>query len=134
MNKRGVDAILDLVRHDKATQEFKELHWTGSFREYLDKVLEDPQIARNSFQRVYDMILSHGTDEFVEHKERITRYRFFADPFTGGRDAVFGIESALMKFVAHLKSAAAGYGSERRILLLHGPVGSSKSTIARLVK
>src|SRR6185437_8794643 len=30
--------------------------------------------------------------------------------------------------------AAQGYGTERRILLLHGPVGSSKSTIARLLK
>jgi serine protein kinase len=32
------------------------------------------------------------------------------------------------------KSAAKGYGTERRVLLLHGPVGSSKSTIARLLK
>jgi serine protein kinase len=31
-------------------------------------------------------------------------------------------------------SAAAGYGIERRVLLLHGPVGSSKSTIVRLLK
>src|SRR5262245_9854259 len=134
MTKRGADAILDLVRKDKGAENFKELHWTGSFREYLDRVLEDPRIARNAFQRVYDMILSHGTDEVVERKERVTRYRFFSDPFNAGRDAVFGIEVPLMKLVAHLKSAAAGYGSERRILLLHGPVGSSKSTIARLVK
>ena len=33
-----------------------------------------------------------------------------------------------------LKSAAAGYGIERRVLLLHGPVGSSKSTIVRMLK
>ena len=33
-----------------------------------------------------------------------------------------------------LKSAARGYGIEKRVLLLHGPVGSSKSTIARLLK
>ena len=32
------------------------------------------------------------------------------------------------------KSAAKGYGIEKRVLLLHGPVGSSKSTIARLIK
>ena len=32
------------------------------------------------------------------------------------------------------KSAAKGYGTEKRVLLLHGPVGSSKSTIARLLK
>ncbi len=30
-----------------------------------------------------------------------------------------------------LQGAAQGYGTERRVLLLHGPVGSSKSTIAR---
>ncbi len=39
-----------------------------------------------------------------------------------------------MNLVNVLKSAALGYGTERRVLLLHGPVGSSKSTIARLLK
>ena len=27
-----------------------------------------------------------------------------------------------------------GYGTEKRVILLHGPVGSSKSTIARILK
>ena len=39
-----------------------------------------------------------------------------------------------MRLVHNVKSAAFGYGTEKRILLLHGPVGSSKSTIARLLK
>jgi serine protein kinase len=39
-----------------------------------------------------------------------------------------------MHLVNAFKSAAKGYGTERRVLLLHGPVGSSKSTIARLLK
>ncbi len=39
-----------------------------------------------------------------------------------------------MQLVNIFKSAAFGYGTEKRILLLHGPVGSSKSTIARLLK
>ena len=39
-----------------------------------------------------------------------------------------------MSLVNVLKSAANRYGTERRVLLLHGPVGSSKSTIARLLK
>ena len=38
-----------------------------------------------------------------------------------------------MKLVHFFKSAALGYGTES-VLLLHGPVGSSKSTIARLLK
>jgi serine protein kinase len=39
-----------------------------------------------------------------------------------------------MRLVGHLKSAAYAYGTERRVLLLHGPVGSAKSTIVRLLK
>src|SRR5262249_50654647 len=30
--------------------------------------------------------------------------------------------------------AALGYGTEKRVILLHGPVGSAKSTICRLMK
>jgi len=39
-----------------------------------------------------------------------------------------------MKLVNVFKSAAQRYGTERRVILLHGPVGSSKSTIVRLLK
>ena len=39
-----------------------------------------------------------------------------------------------MEIVNVFKSAALKYGTERRVPLLHGPVGSSKSTIARLLK
>src|SRR5690606_33026452 len=33
-----------------------------------------------------------------------------------------------------LKAAALGYGTEKRVILLHGPVGSAKSTICRRLK
>jgi serine protein kinase len=39
-----------------------------------------------------------------------------------------------MKLVNVLKSAALGFGPEKRVILLHGPVGSAKSTIVRLLK
>ena len=39
-----------------------------------------------------------------------------------------------MRLVAVLKSAAEEYGAEKRIILLHGPVGSAKSTLARQLK
>src|SRR5262249_29480639 len=81
-----------------------------------------------------DMILSYGVEEIVVNKEKQTRYKFFDDPDNEGQDAVFGIEKTLMNLVNVLKSAAHRYGTERRVLLLHGPVGSSKSTIARLLK
>jgi len=113
---------------------FRDLHWTGSFEEYLDLVQENPKVTRNAFQRVYDMILAYGTEEYRELKRTVVRYNFFKDPFTNGREAIFGLDIPLQKMVNIFKAAAMGYGPERRVLLLHGPVGSSKSTIARLVK
>src|SRR5262249_3348092 len=70
----------------------------------------------------------------VVNKEKLARYKFFEDPIDGGKDAVFGLDKTLMSLVNVLKSAANRYGTERRVLLLHGPVGSSKSTIVRLLK
>jgi len=91
-------------------------------------------VGRNAFQRVYDMILSYGTENFTQFKHEYTRYKFFSDPIDRGGDAIFGLERPLMQLVDFFQSAAQGYGTEKRILLLHGPVGSSKSTIARLLK
>jgi serine protein kinase len=62
------------------------------------------------------------------------RFNFFKDAQHGGQDAIFGLDIPLMRLVSVLKSAAEHYGTERRVILLHGPVGSSKSTIARLIK
>ena len=70
----------------------------------------------------------------MENKDKLVRYRFFSDPDNGGADAVFGLERPLMHLVNVFKSASRHYGTERRILLLHGPVGSAKSTIVRLLK
>ena len=74
------------------------------------------------------MILSYGITPVEGSKEGLIRYRFFDDPDNDGRDAIFGLTRALMEIVNVFKSAALKYGSERRVLLLHGPVGSSKST------
>ncbi len=115
-------------------QEYADLHWSGTFEEYLDVVRNNPRVTRTAYQRAYDMILKAGTEELVDNKKRIVHYTFFDDPQNNGRDAVFGLEIPLMRLVSVFKSAAMGYGTEKRVILLHGPVGSSKSTIARLLK
>ena len=115
-------------------EKYKNLNWEGSFQEYLDMVIKEPKITRNAYQRLYDMILSYGSDEVVDGRDKITRYKFFNDPISNGRDGVFGLDRSLMRLVNVIKSAAMGYGAERRVILLHGPVGSAKSTIARLMK
>ena len=123
-----------MLGENNAVNDFRNFHWEGSFSDYLDIVKKRPAVTRNAFQRMYDMILSWGTTSYVEYKKTIVRYNFFDDPIDHGKDAVFGLDVPLMKLVHFFKSAAYGYGTEKRVLLLHGPVGSAKSTIARLLK
>ncbi len=126
--------INEFINNNYKVEDFRHLNWTGTFQEYVDLVSEKPHVVRNAFQRVHDMIMSFGTSKYTEYKKEITRYHFFDDPFDNGKDAVFGIDVHLMKLVNFFKSAAAGYGTEKRVLLLHGPVGSAKSSISRMIK
>ncbi|MEQ8835380.1 MAG: serine protein kinase, partial [Lacipirellulaceae bacterium] len=126
--------IISLVSQQQDRDKFRRKNWVGTFAEYLDIVKENPKVTRSAYQRLYDMILSYGVDVEKKGREKIYRYRFFDDPTNDGKDAVFGLREPLHKLVNALKSAAFEYGIEKRVLLLHGPVGSSKSTIVRLLK
>ncbi len=113
---------------------YRDLAWEGSFEDYLEIVRKNPQVTRNAFQRVYDMIIRYGTEEYTDNKKKLIRYNFFKDEIDGGKDGVFGLDIPLMRLVHVLKAASEGYGPEKRVILLHGPVGSAKSTIARMLK
>ena len=122
------------IKENQNIDEYKEYNWEGSFQDYIDIVTKKPQVTRNAFQRIYDMIMSHGYEEYIDVKKNMKRYNFFKDEYRAGTDAVYGLEISLMKLVDIFKAAAKNYGPEKRVLLLHGPVGSSKSTIVRLLK
>ena len=57
--------------------------WYGSKRRWKPiaimrlPTLTFAAITRNAYQRLYDMILSHATEEVYENKEKITRFKFF---------------------------------------------------------
>ncbi len=126
-------ALLEQISQRQSPEQFRQEHWQGTFAEYLDIVKSDPTVARTAYQRLYDLILAEGTYPVEGRKDQV-RYKFFDDPHGEGEDAIFGLTRPLMELVNVFKSAALKYGTERRVLLLHGPVGSSKSTIARLLK
>jgi serine protein kinase len=127
-------AILDTLRSQIDLTDFRKLHWEGSFQEYLNIVLDHPEVTRTAYQRLYDMILSHGVEDIYENKDKLTRFKFFTEFASRHADGIYGLDRPLMQLVNTFKSAALGYGTERRVILLHGPVGSAKSTIARLLK
>jgi serine protein kinase len=126
--------IVSVVEQHLNPDRFREQHWEGSFSDYLELVAANPRLARNAFQRIYDMIMHFGCKRYTSMRQELMRYNFFSDPIEHGADAIYGLDRPLMNLVDFFKSASHQYGTERRILLLHGPVGSSKSTIARLLK
>lgn len=127
-------SLVEKIAELQDYEQFADLHWKGSFEDYLDIVRRDPAVTRTAFQRLYDMVLSYGSETYYDNKKKMVHHRFFDDPLDEGKDAIFGLDIPLMRLVNVLKSAAYGYGTEKRVILLHGPVGSSKSTIARLLK
>lgn len=123
-----------IVQNWKNTSQTAKMHWSGTLDEYLKLVKQNPRITRNAFQRMYDMIVDAGSEKYIDFKKEVVRYKFFDDAANNGKDAVFGLDIALMKLVNVLKAAALGYGTEKRVILLHGPVGSAKSTVCRMLK
>jgi serine protein kinase len=134
MSNQTEQSLLDLILSSSDQERFRDLHWRGSFADYLDLLRKDPRIGRSAFQRAYDMIISFGETRYTENKVSRVHYHFFDDPIAHGKDAVFGLDDSLMHLVDIFKAAARRYGTERRVLLLHGPVGSAKSTIVRMLK
>ena len=133
MERTGSE-LADLISKKLDRERFRVQNWEGTFWEYLDIARANPGVARNAYQRLYDAILAQGSEHYKLFKRDCVRYHFFSDRIDAGADAVFGLDFALMQLVDFLRSAAEGYGTDKRILLLHGPVGSAKSTIARMLK
>ena len=91
-------------------------------------------MTRNAFERVYDMILSYGTETYEVAREKRVHYNFFDDPDNDGATPCSASTSRCSSSSTPSRAPRKGYGIEKRVLLLHGPVGSSKSTIARLAE
>ena len=114
--------------YDRAN--YQALNAEMSFEEYMSACYQNPKLIRNAWQIIYDMITEKGSSVIEEYRKTYVHYNFFDDadiPIIG----LAATKDALVKFI---KGAAGGYGTEKRVLLLHGPVGSSKSTICRLIK
>ena len=116
---------VDLLNKYSVKDGYKKLHWEGSFVEYLDMIQKNPRIVRNAYQRLYDMVASHGYEDYEKYREKFRRWKFFDDEEGGGKDAVFGIDKELNKLVETIKGGAEGFGVDMRILFMHGPVGSA---------
>ena len=71
--------LVDRIAALQDLKRYEDLHWSGTFEDYLELVRTNPRIARTAHERVYDLIMSYGTEEYVDNKKKIIRYRFFSD-------------------------------------------------------
>lgn len=121
---------LSVINSQLDKGEFLLLNEEISFGEYIDKLYENPRLIRTAYQRLYDMITSKGVTKTEKYRRTYVHYNFFDE----SEVPIFGLEETLDELLKVFRGAAGGYGTEKRIILLHGPVGSSKSTICRALK
>lgn len=114
----------------------KEFFWEGTFFEYIDRVLNYPRLVRTAHERVYDMTGFYGEHVYTLpwHRESIVHYNLFDDPFNENHgNAMYGIDLNLMDFVGVIQAGSFDLGTQDRIILAEGPVGSAKSTLGELL-
>src|SRR6056297_2866284 len=99
--------------------------------EYVDTVLETPEIAAHASKYLLAAIEAAGTRSVIEEGDEKERYRFFDDPANDGEHAVLGNTDVLNGFVDDLRSIAAGRGKEEKIVWLEGPTATGKSELKR---
>jgi serine protein kinase len=93
--------------------------------DYIDRLAERPTIAASAHQRVFDMITAAGSVEGRHAGE--TSFNFFSAE-------LFGLDVPLERVVRYFETAAQGHETRRRILLLWGPPGGAKSSVAAMLK
>jgi serine protein kinase len=104
-----------------------------SFAEYLQLFLRTPERqARSSAQYLKDVFDHFGRVKVRHPRGEMERFRLFDAPFDEGRDRLVGQEEVQHQ-VYRLIANFVRDGQTNRLILLHGPNGSSKSTFVSCV-
>ena len=99
-----------------------------SFPEYVTLFSAEPaRQLRSAAQYVRDVFDHFGTEPVRTPRGPMTRWKLFDCPWDNGKDALVGqeeVQAAVYRLVANF----AREGRTNRLILLHGPNGSAKST------
>lgn len=127
--------FLKIIEDDREKRQ--KTRWRGTLIEYLELVRENPDIAKLSHKRLYDMIMSAGMTEInldedpklkrIYKGEKLRIYNFFVEDF-------FGMDKTINQIVRYFHSASLKGEESRQVLFLVGPVGSGKSSLVEAIK
>lgn len=105
-----------------------------TLEEYLKGCKTDPLMYATASERLLAAI---GDPEQIDTRNHERLGRIFSNQSISIYNAfkeIYGLESPLKDLVSFVKHAAQGLEERKQILYLLGPVGSSKSTIVRILK
>jgi predicted Ser/Thr protein kinase len=102
-----------------------------SFAEYLDLVVAEPlRQLRSSTQYIVDCFDHYGSSTVTYPWGEVRRFHLFDAPWANGEDRLFGQELVQNGTYRVLRSFVQD-GRPNKLILLHGPNGSAKSTFIR---
>jgi len=102
-----------------------------SFAEYLNLVVSEPtRQLRSSTQYIVDCFDHYGSTTVKYPWGEVRRFALFDAPWDGGQDRLFGQEHVQNETYRVLRSFVQD-GRPNKLILLHGPNGSAKSTFIR---
>ncbi len=127
---REPDHLLDELVN-RVQQAFVADRTILSYREYFNLVTNNPRRhLRSSAQYLVDMLDHFGRTPLALPTGPCTRFNLFDAPFAGGEGRVAGqemVQEQLYRLLANF----AREGRVNKLILLHGPNGSAKSSLVR---
>ncbi|MFH1455986.1 MAG: hypothetical protein ABIF40_03485 [archaeon] len=126
------------IRED-LQNEYNEINWRGSIGDFVDILERDPRLCtRTAFQMVGDMFDHFGYETYEHCGQDFKRSLLWDDPFDRspneetGKHAVYGMDKQLEVLIDKIQSVAC-QGGDERLIVLHGPPGTAKTSVIRLM-
>jgi predicted Ser/Thr protein kinase len=124
--RQELDALGERIR-----QDYTQTRRVMSFAEYLDLVTSRPhEQLRSAPQYLKDCFDHFGTVEVERPWGKVRRFRLFDCPWADGRDKLIGQEDVQNRVYRAVRNFVSE-GATNKLVLLHGPNGSAKSTFVR---
>lgn len=126
----GVTVTLENLG-DEIRRAFTRNRRVMSFAQYLELALAEPgRQLRSAAQYLVDCFDHFGASQISYPWGEIRRFHLFDAPWAGGEGKLFGQEAVQNQTYAVLRGFVRD-GTAGRVILLHGPNGSAKSTFIR---
>ncbi|HEX5060942.1 MAG TPA: hypothetical protein VFV99_16355, partial [Kofleriaceae bacterium] len=123
------DTLLEL--NAAVREDFTRNRRVLSFSEYLALAFAEPtRQLRSSTQYIVDCFDHYGTEKVTYPFGQVTHFKLFDAPWANGEDRLFGQEPVQNQVYGILRSFVQD-GRPNKLILLHGPNGSAKSTFIR---